>query len=316
MKLLLFIRLLSVIVAGASFAFALFGVPIPRIARVGPIALLGAAAAQLTIDFENARNARAPWSRALFALIGCAASFEFVRSGRTPLVLLIALGLVELSVIGFVLFSVFRDRSARTDVDMPEDLLERSYARFAPQAFARFFAVETTIVISSIRYLCGGFRTARPSGFSYHDQSMYTPFLLAMPLFVIPELVAIDLMLWHAPLGWRLASLVIHVYALVWAYGLVALFRNRPHQIVGDRFVFRCGPFRALVIPRATIAACSRVEHSLSKSAFKQLAGDDPCLVLLGSPIVRIELSEPVGGINRLFVSADDPSALIRALTA
>lgn len=316
MKLLLSIRLLSVIVAGASFAFALFGVPIPRIARVGRIALFCAAATQLTIDFGNARAGRAPWSRALFALIGCAASFEFVRSGRTPLVLLLALALVELSVIGFVLFSVFRDRGIRADVDMPEDLLERSFARFAPAAFARFFAAETMIVISSLRYLCGGFRTARPSGFSYHDQSMYTPFLLAMPLFVIPELVAIDLMLWHAPLGWRLASLGIHVYALVWAYGLVALFRNRPHQIVGDSVVFRCGPFRRVLIPRGTIAACSRVAHSLSKSTFKELAGDDPCLVLLGSPIVCIELREPVGGIKRLFVSADDPSALMRALTA
>jgi hypothetical protein len=316
MKLLLAIRLLSVIVAGASFAFALFGVPIPRIARVGPIALFGAAAAQLTIDLGNARAGHAPWSRALFALIGCAASFEFVRSGRTPLVLLIALALVESSVIGFVLFSVFRYRSARTDVDMPEDILERSYARFAPQAFARFFAAETMIVISSLRYLCGGFRTARPSGFSYHDQSMYTPFLLAMPLFMIPELVAIDLMLWHAAPGWRLASLVIHVYALVWAYGLVALFRNRPHQIVGDRVVFRCGPFRRVVIPRAAIAACTTVPQTIGKSAFKKLAGGDPCLVLLGSPIVCVELREHVGSINRLFVSADDPSALMRVLTA
>ena len=316
MKLLLAIRLLTLIVAGASFACALFGVPIPRIARVGRIALFGAAAAQLTIDLGNARAGRAPWSRALFALIGCAASLEFARSGRTPLLLLVALALVELSVIGFVLFSVFRDRSARTDVDMPEDLLERSFGRFAPQALARFFAVETMIVISSLPYLCGGFRTARPSGFSYHDQSMYTPFLLAMPLFMIPELLAVDFALWHAPVGWRLGSLFIHLYALVWAYGLVALFRNRPHQLVGDRVVFRCGPFRRVVIPRAAIAACTTVPQSIGKSAFKQLTGDDPSLVLLGSPIVCIELREHVGSINRLFVSADDPSALMRALTA
>ncbi len=316
MKLLFAIRVLALVLACASFGFALLGIPIPRVARIGRFALLGAVAAQLTIDIGHARSGRAPWTRVFFALIGCAASLEFALSGRPPVVLMLLVGLVELSIVAYVIVSVLRDRTARDDVDMPEDILAQRFAEFAPQALARFFAVESMIVVSSLRYLGGGFRTPRPLGFHYHDQSMYTPFLLAMPLFMIPELIAIDLMLWHAPIWWRLGSLAVHIYTLVWAYGLVALFRNRPHQLIGDRMVFRCGPFRRFVLPLASIASCSLVPPSITKSDFAKLAGKNPCLVLLGSPTVCVDLREPVEGIQRVFVSADDPSALMRALAA
>src|ERR1700694_6001478 len=117
MKLLLLLRLCSLIVAVISFALLVFGVPIPRLGRIARFAALGASVAQLSIDTSNARAGRAPWTKVAFALIAFAASLEFAFTGQPPLLLVVALGLLEVGVIGFVIVSVLRARDARSPVD-------------------------------------------------------------------------------------------------------------------------------------------------------------------------------------------------------
>lgn len=314
MKLLLILRLCSLVVAGVSFVLLVFGVPIPRLARIARFAAVGASFAQLSIDASNARAGRAPWTKVAFALIACAASLEFAFTGQPPLLFVVALGVIEVGVVGYVIARVLRSREARTAADMPEDVIVSAYARFAPEGFARFAAVESMIVISAFRYVFGGFRKPRPTGFHYDVQSMYTPFLLAMPLFVIPEMLVLDVILWHAPWGWRLLNEGVHVYALIWAFGLVALFRNRPHQILGERAVLRLGPFRRIVVPLQAIASTHLVPDTLGDRGIKKLAAGDPQLLVPGAPTVCIELHEPLAGARCIFVSADDPSGLMRAL--
>ena len=316
MKLLLVLRLCSLLVAGISFALLVFGVPIPRLARIARLAVVGASFAQLSIDASNARAGRAPWTKVAFALIACAASLEFAFTGQPPLLFVVAVGLIEVGVIGYVIARVLRSRDARTADDMPEDAIVTAYARFAPEGFARFAAAESMIVLSAFRYVFGGFRKVRPVGFHYDVQSMYTPFLLAMPLFVIPEMLVLDVILWHAPWGWRLLNEGVHVYALIWAFGLVALFRNRPHQILGERAILRLGPFRRIVVPLDAIASTHPVPDTLGGRGIKKLAAGDPQLLVPGAPTVCIVLRAPLAGANRIFVLADDPSGLMRALVA
>ena len=184
---------------------------------------------------------------------------------------------------------------------------------------------ELVITASAIRYLLGGFRRPLPPGFSYVRRWASLPLLLAMPFFIIPELIALDFVLWNAG-WWRLASDAVHVYAMLWAIGIVATARMRPHRCDAERLRLRFGCLRQLDLDRANIAA-ARVYGTVSRDVKRTLrrAGDAMTMTLDGVPAVELTLHEPVAmrsktgrmrAVRRVFVAADEPAAFVTAIAA
>ena len=68
-------------------------------------------------------------------------------------------------------------------------------ARVADPMVARFLAVETTVMGAALRFLAGGFRQPLPAGFGFTKTASSLPLLLALPVFLIPSMVAVDIVI-------------------------------------------------------------------------------------------------------------------------
>ncbi|MBC5800667.1 MAG: hypothetical protein GIX03_16250 [Candidatus Eremiobacteraeota bacterium] len=238
MKLLLLLRALATVVAVACTLLCLFGAiawrgPLRKLAGLAVFAGLGA---QLGIVAGNAVSKRAPWTRALIPLFGIGLALETFWNGPHrgwPLVApFAALDLVIVAV-GVVAITRALRRSRNV---YAEDILEREFERFATGPLNRFVAVELVTLATAVRYCCGGFRAPLSTGFSYVRGWTAAPLLLAAPLvFILPEMLALDLALASEPWYWRLVSDFLHVYAALWLIGIFATARSRPHQCDADR---------------------------------------------------------------------------------
>lgn len=324
MKLLLALRFLG-------FAVAVLTVVLPWIApgvsavaskTVRKIALALGLGAQLGLTGSAIAYGRVPWTKIVFPILGVVAFLETGFSSAFPGYALVGVAACEAVVIGFVVvraLGVARERGA----EYPEDVLRREFARLVDARVARYLALETMLVTSAGRYLMGGFSRPAPEGFSYVIASD-VPLLLALPVFlIVPEMVAIDLVVPHQLWGLRLASFCVHAYAIVWALGAYATFRERPHRLCNDRVRFSCGVLSSLEIALAEIRSAVVGPSAFDARAWKRANADDGhALTVSGAPVVFVELASPIRvegwlrtrTIRRLAVSADRPSEFARAL--
>ncbi|MDB5094293.1 MAG: hypothetical protein JWO85_2394 [Candidatus Eremiobacteraeota bacterium] len=168
------------------------------------------------------------------------------------------------------------------------------------------------------RYVRGGFRAAQPAGGFAYDDGGNTPLMLgALAVLAIPEMLILDLVLWHAP-AWRIGSDVVHLYLILWALGIAHAFRTMPHELHADRVMLRTLFFASLSIPRTAIASAEVVEIDRRASRRRTRLG-------LGSPRrwVLVQLREPAMlerwlarplPVTSVLIAADDPDRLARAL--
>ena len=325
MKLLLALRFLGF--AGALLTIVLpWLVPGTTFARFAPIRRLGLAlglGAELALTATKVARGHAPWTKLVFPVIGALAAFELTTTRSFPMWALAAIGTCELALVGYVMVRALS--AARGGDDYPETVIAREFARFVDRRVARYFALETTLVFASLRYLFGGFRRRVPLGFSY-DRASDVPLLLALPIFVVlPEMIVVDLLLPASAWGWRIASDVLHVYLMLYIVGAYATFRERPHRIEANRVRFSFGAFQTLDLTLDAIVCASALPATFDGRAWRRAHATDGCSLLVsGAPVVEIELVEPltVAGlfrtraIRRLAVSADRPHDLVRALAA
>ena len=326
MKLLLALRTIAVVLTIASLLLSFFssGAIHDRLRRIAKLAAFGALGAQLAAELERVLGKRAPWTKLLFPVAGIAIAIRTFTGGVLPVGTIALLATADAAMMVFVIIVVVRVLRREPET-YPEDALERELNRFTPGPVNRYMAMELVLMASAVRYVCGGFRRPLPPGFSYVRNWASSPLLLAMPLFVIPEMIAFDFVLWNAG-WWRLLSDVLHVYAMLWAIGVVATARIRPHRCDGDRVRLRFGCLRRLDLDRANIATAS--VHGTVSAGFRRTlrrAGDAMTFTLDGVPAVELTLREPVvvrsiagrtRSVRRVFVAADDPVAFAAALAA
>ncbi|HEV2739766.1 MAG TPA: hypothetical protein VGU66_14400 [Candidatus Elarobacter sp.] len=326
MKLLLVLRTIAVVLTIASLLLSFFtaGAVHDRLRRIAKLAAFGAMGAQLAAELERVLGKRAPWTKLLFPVAGIAIAIRTFSGGALPNGTIALLATVDAALLASAIVVVVRILRREPQTYF-EDALERELDRFTPVLINRYIAVELVLMASAVRYVCGGFRRPPPPGFSYVRRWASLPLFVAMPLFVIPEMIALDFVLWNAG-WWRLASDVLHVYAMLWAIGVVATARIRPHRCDGDRVRLRFGCLRRLDLDRANIAT-ARVHGAVSSDFRRTLrrAGDAVALTLDGVPAVELTLREPVvvrsmagrtRSVRRVFVAADEPAAFAAALAA
>jgi hypothetical protein len=325
-KLLLILRTVAVIVAVASLllSFITADAVHERLRRIAKLAAFGALGVQLAAEVDRVLGKRAPWTKVLAPLAGIAIAIHTFNGGALPVGTIALLGAVELVLMAFAIVVVVRV-VRREPETYPEDALERELNRFTPGPVNRYMAMELVLMASAVRYVCGGFRRPLPPGFSYVRRWASMPLFVAMPVLVVPEMIAFDFVLWNAG-WWRLVSDVLHVYAMLWAIGVAATARIRPHRCDAEHVRLRFGCLRRLDLERVNIAT-ARVHGALANDFKRTLrrAGDAVTLMLDGVPTVELTLHEPVvvrslsgrpRSVRRVFVAADDPAAFAAALAA
>jgi hypothetical protein len=190
--------------------------------------------------------------------------------------------------------------------------------RFARRALA----LEARTFLSGLEYLTGRLR-ARPAGFSYDRDQIAVYWLYALPAFIIPEMIAFDLLLGHWP-GVRYASDALHLYLLVWGYGILGALRRAPHRVESGRAEVRLGPFMQASFPLDAIADARVCAAAFDRTALRALRREAGVLALPeAGRMVEIALRRPVvleralfgpRTVSRLFVMADRPHELAAAL--
>ena len=326
MKLLVALRVLALAVAALSIVLPWLApaVALPRLPLLRRVAIAVGLGAQLGLTSLDAARGRSPWTRLLFPAIGVFAAIEWSVTSTIPFWALGLVGACEITIVASVVLRALRVARALGN-DCPETILEREYARLVDARAARFLALETSLVLAAAKLAFGGFRRSVPAGFSYTRQSDI-PLLLALPVFVsLPEMIVVDLLIPPGHWGWRLASDALHVYAMLWALGAYAMFRNRPHLVGNGRARFSLGAIRTLCVDTAQIVSATVRPGTFDRRAWRRAhAADGWSLMVSGAPVVEIELAAPlavaglhgVRNVRRLTVSADRPHDFARALLA
>ncbi|GAC1579766.1 MAG: hypothetical protein NVS3B7_13980 [Candidatus Elarobacter sp.] len=329
MNLLIFLRTIAVAVAIVCTLLSLIAtVPFPdRLRKIAKFAALGALGAQVAHELDAVVARRAPWTKLLLPVLGLSIAVRTFHAGSLPLGAVAFLALADAALLAFaglvVMRALRRDPGAYT-----EDVIERELDRFTPGPFNRFMAAELVVIASAVRYVFGGFRRPLPDGFSYVKRWSSLPLFVAIPILTLPEMAVLDFALWHASWYWRFANDALHLYAMLWCFGLVATARTRPHRCDAQRVRLRFGCLRKLDLERSNIAAAS-VHAAIADSRAHRRAlrrqGDAFSMALSGAPAVELTLREPVEvrsllgrsrSVRRVFVAVDEPAAFAAALAA
>ena len=221
--------------------------------------------------------------------------------------------------IGVLVFAVvlLRRVGARAAGSALEVHFERVFAQFLPERLAALVAGDIVLLWEGLRWAARRFRPVPVSGFGYLEQSFIAVLLVAAPILCIAEEIVLGVLLRHQALWIRLSVVGLDIWAILYVFGIYATCQARPHQVTSQSVRLEQGIFgRCEFDPALVVEATPESD----------LARKDPGavrLTLKGSPAVKIQLSQPVTvkrmlrgeqKFHTLVVSADDPSALCRAL--
>ena len=179
---------------------------------------------------------------------------------------------------------------------------------------ARIAGVELGVPLRALRFVLAGCRVARRAGYAYDGGGTTGVVLVAFAVLSITEALAFDLLLVHAPV-WRTCSDVVHAYAVIWMLALASALRTEPHVVDAVGATFRTAFLRSARISRADVTAVEDVAGRPPRGAVR---------LGIGSRLLRITLRAPAAvrdligerSVTVLYVAADDPAALRRALTS
>jgi len=205
----------------------------------------------------------------------------------------------------------------------PEERLAEAFEALVPPRAARLLALELVMLGSAFGFLCVGFRTAAPTGFSHHREAALRAILPALPLMIPGDfLLTRALFSGQAPwLRWFLHGSTI--YAVLWLVGLYASIKARPHQIRDGQLELHQGLLKSVRLPVATVLSAAPLPDFNDDWARHDYMKGVEKLVAKGNTMLELRLAEPVRVLGllglgrpttRLAVSADDPAAFLAAL--
>ncbi|MFF9677325.1 hypothetical protein ACF1GS_37495 [Streptomyces eurythermus] len=143
--------------------------------------------------------------------------------------------------------------------------------------------------------------------------------LLGLAFVCVMETVGVSFMLRDMPLAHDVL-LAVDVYTVLFVIGLHAAGVVRPHVLTGDALRVRHGAHADLRIPLASIAAVrreTRTTHKPEPDALDLIVGSQTTVTLeLAEPVVHTSLLGRRRPVRVIRLYADDPGALVQALTA
>lgn len=267
---------------------------------------------------------RLPWTRVLIPLVILLEGIGLAwRGGSSSFWQHLRLGTAAALELAFVIFAIrVWLRRTHDSTLLPEDEVALPVSAFLPPRAARLLALELVLLGGAARFILGGHKKPDPPGFSYHRRCVLRGLLLAIPVLIAADLVALEFLLRASPLlRW-----FIHfadAYAILWFTGLWASFRARPHRVDGNVVVLHHGLLGHLRLRKDQILAITAPPSF--KDDWARLADNRKVnqLQAPGPPLLDLHLSEPLSPIgflgpskarSRVRISVDDPEAFTAAL--
>ncbi len=277
----------------------------------------------LAMVFE-AGTKKLPWTRLLIPSVILVEGIGLAWSGGVSpgwqQLRFLTAAMLELALLGFAIH-LWRKRKHDSNL-LPEDELALPFSAFLPHVTARLAALELVLVGSALRFIAGGHRLPDPEGHTYTKRCLLRALLVALPVLLLADLVALEFLLRNWPkLRWS-----VHLgdaYAILWFTGLWASFRARPHQVSEHAVVLHHGILGRLELRKDQILDITT--PPTFKDDWARLADNRKVIQLQapGPPLLDIQLSEPLSPMgflglrkpkSRVRIAVDDPGAFRAAL--
>jgi hypothetical protein len=239
-----------------------------------------------------------------------------VGFGASRLGLFVCGAVFEVCVVTFAIL-LLRRTGARATGSALEDHFERVFAQFLPERMAALVAVDIVLLWEGLRWTARRFRPLPVSGFGYIQHSLIAVLTVAAPVLCIAEEMVLGVLLRHQAPWIRLSAVGLDIWAILYIFGIYAICQARPHQVTSRLVRFEQGIFGRCEFDPALLVEASPAAELPRK------APGAVRLTLKGSPVIKVQLSQPVvvkrilrgeEMFHTLVVSADDSSALCRAL--
>lgn len=263
-------------------------------------------------------NKKISWGRMLLPLIISVELGRIVlgRTSRTDANL--TLIVLELGfMLAAVIFVMARWQQFRA-VPHLEDVFEKIFAQFLPERVAALTARELVLLWSGLSWAFHGFRLKPEPGFGYIEDSLIKYLPVLVPLLVLFEGTAYELLAHKHPVL-RLALHVIELWAVLWSFGIYAIMKSRPHQIHGGRVLLRCG-FGCCEFPAESLLEIKRLPEEEQRRerhvARLRVKGVPALEVRLRTPVIVRSMFGHAQPCDRIQISADDPAGLAKAVLA
>lgn len=182
-------------------------------------------------------------------------------------------------------------------------------------------AIVTTLPAAVLRAVRG-----RPAGeWPYAKGDNELPFAIALTPAILAESAAVHLLLPDSLALLRLVLLVLSIYGLLWAIGWAAGLRVFPHRLSDGVLQVRLGQLYRADVPLELIASATVQRRRAGSRTALELGPDAASFAVGGRVDVHLELTAPVTierpfgeprRVTSLSLAADDPTALVRRLTA
>ena len=147
--------------------------------------------------------------------------------------------------------------------------------------------------------------------FTYHQKDGAKSNLLGFLLLIAFEMPVMHVFLhfvW-SPFAANIVSLLT-VFSLVFFFAEYRAVSKRPISLVGNKLCIRYGLYQPLVLQLSNIAS---IDHNVK---FVSRSSSIKRYNYSGNPNVKIDLIEPVNGVNSVFIGVDDPEHFISAVLA
>ena len=143
----------------------------------------------------DAMKGRLPWTRLLLPFVVLLEGLGLAWQGEASRFWQgLRFGTAIALELALILFAVWVWRRRKHNAALlPEDELVQPISAFLPPAAARLMALELTMLGGAVRFMFGGYKRPDPPGFSYHRRCVLKGLLLALPVLIIADLVALCL---------------------------------------------------------------------------------------------------------------------------
>ncbi|MCG7563083.1 PH domain-containing protein [Pseudoalteromonas sp. McH1-42] len=232
--------------------------------------------------------------------------WHYLESGRY--FVLAAILLLELVAAITVYFSI---KVAIGQLEDPDSAIETSVNRYlGDSTLARLFTFEIrmwTFALFAKRvkaeHFCG------EQHFTYHQKDGAKSNLLGFIFLIVLEMPIMHLFLhfvW-SPLAANIVTFLTFA-SLVFFVAEYRAVSRRPVSLVGNELVIRYGLFHSFVIPLRNIAKIQSHDEYVARAQCVKRYN------YAGNPNVKIELAEPQGAVEYIFIGLDNPEQFISAV--
>lgn len=291
------------------------------------LTLLGLLALRIGAMTLAWRRGELPGTRLLLPGILLVEGLGLTLAGRAAAATSLKMGTAVALEVLFIVLALRALRQARAHPHAwPEETLAEAFSAFVPPRAARMIALEAVVLGSSFRFLFGGFRQPPPPGFSHHLESTLRAILPALPLMIPGDLLLVHTLMGRFPAWARGLVHGLDLYALAWLLGFYATLKARPHQVSAAGVDLHMGILGGLSFARSNLKSAVRLQEFEDRAALRAFARGAHRLVRPGTPLVELQLHEPVSALGllgmpgpalpRVIVSVDDPQAFVAALGA